>query len=127
MQEVRTIQEAVRLLMNFEGSEYAYLLPRSYVENWIIWAKKICAKGSHKNEHLDIEKLLSKFQSRYKLKNYSTSTEFAPSPIDCSSICNEQDGANNGCLKPGLVFSVHIIAVPEQIYEFLRGIHGMLY
>ena len=122
-----TILKASKLLSDFSGSEYVYLLPRGYVENWVIWAKRIAAKGPRMDEHAEINKLLNQVQSRYKMKNYSTTENFSPSPIDCSSIFDGKDGVSYGYLKPGLDPSLNIVAVPEKFYDFIRGLHGMVF
>ena len=146
--------KAAKLLSNYDEFDFVYLLPRSYIENWIIWVLKSIKVngGSQKNKHIGgggnnerksriypenkqqevIKENLKAFQTKYKLKNYSTFSgvngdEFQPSPIDCSSISEEISDTKciKTCLKKGLRPNFDVIPVSEGFYELLRSVHGV--
>jgi len=122
-------------------SEYAYLLPRSYMENWITWAR--CQKTQNDQEREEMSNILDGIWKAYNCKPASSplspttnrngnksnqktrngsgskSKSFSPSPVTCMSIC---DGYN--VLKKGLT-SRDVIAVPEPFYDFVRSMHGV--
>ena len=111
--------------------EYAYLLPRSYMENWITWAR--CQKIQNEHDRDKMNNILDGIWKAYDCKCTSNSNQikrnvmrpktkpFSPAPVTCLSIC---DGYN--VLKMGLT-SRDIIAVPEPFYDFVRSMHGKLH
>lgn len=109
------------LVSNGEGVEYAFLLPRGYVEHWIVWAKRCIGKNAANASKVNTQ--LTTYQKKYKLKDYLSDEKFQPSPINCTRI--SQNDRKRIQLKRSLS-ARDVIAVPETFYEFLRSSHGVL-
>mmetsp|Transcript_30782 Transcript_30782/g.45536 ORF Transcript_30782/g.45536 Transcript_30782/m.45536 type:complete len:1052 (+) Transcript_30782:47-3202(+) len=136
-----TLVAALLLLDNplFTKTKFdrVYLLPRPYVQNWILWAYH---QSVPNDETRRLQLALRMASEYFRLTMPKLGDDFHdPGPIDCSTLAEETrplvlkenvevwDGKENEKTgeeeKSDLVYCC---AVPERFFELLRSVHGVL-